>query len=70
MNVTHDIYDPDLYVDGPIHEIFAELGQRHSQVWYFAAPPLLHPLEALADAAPWQNITVHPYPPRPGDLFA
>ena len=25
MAATIDIYDPDLYVDGPIHEIFAEL---------------------------------------------
>jgi hypothetical protein len=51
-------------------DIFAEVGERYSQVWYFAAPPLVGTLGALADAAPWQNITVHSYPPRRGDLFA
>ncbi|MCU1390088.1 MAG: cytochrome [Ilumatobacteraceae bacterium] len=33
MNVTHDIYDPDLYVDGPIHEIFAELRRTDPVHW-------------------------------------
>jgi len=28
-----DIYDPDLYVDGPIHEIFAELRHRQPVYW-------------------------------------
>jgi cytochrome P450 len=28
-----DIYDPDLYVDGPIHEIFAELRQSDPVHW-------------------------------------
>jgi hypothetical protein len=32
-----DIYDPDLYVDGPIHEIFAEL--RRSQPVYWQEMP-------------------------------
>ena len=25
MDTKVDIYDPDLYVDGPIHQIFSEL---------------------------------------------
>ncbi|MCU1397965.1 MAG: cytochrome [Acidimicrobiales bacterium] len=33
MNVTHDIYDPDIYVDGPIHEIFAELRRTDPVHW-------------------------------------
>ncbi len=28
-----DIYDPDLYVEGPIHRIFAELRQRQPVYW-------------------------------------
>ncbi|HEX4865371.1 MAG TPA: cytochrome P450 [Acidimicrobiales bacterium] len=30
---TVDIYDPDLYVDGPIHEIFAELRREDPVHW-------------------------------------
>jgi cytochrome P450 len=33
MNVTYDIYDPDLYVDGPIHEIFSELRRTDPVHW-------------------------------------
>jgi cytochrome P450 len=32
-----DIYDPELYVDGPIHEIFAEL-RRTEPVWWQPMP--------------------------------
>ena len=28
-----DIYDPDLYVEGPIHEIFAELRRTSPVYW-------------------------------------
>jgi len=28
-----DIYDPDLYVDGPIHQIFAELRRTDPVHW-------------------------------------
>jgi hypothetical protein len=50
-------------------EIVAEVGQRYSQVWYFAPPRVLRTLAALAQEARQKNIIVHPYPPRPGDLF-
>jgi hypothetical protein len=53
-----------------LSEIFADVSQRYGQVWYFATPKLVPTLGELADAAPWQNVTVYPYPPRPGDLFA
>ncbi|MCU1394024.1 MAG: cytochrome [Ilumatobacteraceae bacterium] len=33
MSVTTDIYDPDLYVDGPIHEIFADLRRTDPVHW-------------------------------------
>jgi cytochrome P450 len=33
MTATVDIYDPDLYVDGPIHEIFAELRRTQPVYW-------------------------------------
>jgi cytochrome P450 len=33
MNVTYDIYDPDLYVDGPIHEIFTDLRRTDPVHW-------------------------------------
>ncbi len=51
-------------------EILIELGQSYDQVWYFAPPSLKRTVAALAEAMPWQNIHVHPYPPRAGDLFA
>ena len=54
---------------GRLTEIFAEVGENYSQVWYFAAPSLVRILGALAAEAPRQNIIIHPYPPRPGDLF-
>lgn len=53
-----------------LNEILIELGQSYDQVWYFAAPSLERTVTALAAEIPWQNIHVHPYPPRPGDLFA
>jgi cytochrome P450 len=33
MPALVDIYDPDLYVDGPIHEIFAELRRTQPVYW-------------------------------------
>lgn len=33
MTASIDIYDPDLYVDGPIHEIFAELRRTDPVHW-------------------------------------
>ncbi len=33
MTTSIDIYDPDLYVDGPIHEIFAELRRTDPVHW-------------------------------------
>src|SRR3954447_16642021 len=33
MPTTIDIYDPDLYVEGPIHEIFAELRRTDPVHW-------------------------------------
>jgi cytochrome P450 len=33
MSATVDIYDPDLYVDGPIHEIFTELRRTQPVYW-------------------------------------
>ncbi len=33
MTVTYDIYDPDLYVDGPIHEIFSDLRRTDPVHW-------------------------------------
>ena len=33
MATTVDIYDPDLYVDGPIHEIFEELRRTRPVYW-------------------------------------
>jgi cytochrome P450 len=33
MPALADIYDPDLYVDGPIHEIFAELRRTQPVYW-------------------------------------
>ena len=33
MTVTYDIYNPDLYVDGPIHEIFTDLRNNDPVHW-------------------------------------
>ena len=51
-------------------EILADVGQRYTQVWYFAAPSVLPTLAGLVQEARRKNIVVHPYPPKPGDLFA
>ena len=53
-----------------LEAIIAELAQSYAQVWYFASPPLLSTLGELAAQAPWQNVSVYEYPPRPGDLRA
>ena len=49
--------------------ILEQLGQEYPQVWYFAAPPLRLALAELAAEAPWQNIAVYSYPPRPSELL-
>jgi hypothetical protein len=49
--------------------IVEQLGMEHAQVWYFAAPSLRPALARLAAEAPWQNITVYSWPPRPGELL-
>jgi hypothetical protein len=49
--------------------ILEQLGQEYAQVWYFAAPPLRLALAELAAEAPWQNIAVYSYPPRPSELL-
>ena len=53
-----------------LEALLEELGQSYDQVWYFANPPLLPTLRELAVQAPWQNITVHPYPPHAAALLA
>jgi hypothetical protein len=50
--------------------LLEQLGQHYDQVWYFAAPSLAPTLRRLAADAPWQNITIHSYPPRVGELLA
>ena len=49
--------------------IVEQLGMDYAQVWYFAAPPLRSALARLAAEAPWQNITVYSWPPRPSELL-
>jgi hypothetical protein len=49
--------------------IFEQLGHEYERVWYFAPPPLRPALAELAAAAPWQNIAVYSYPPRPRELL-
>jgi hypothetical protein len=49
--------------------ILEQLGQEYAQVWYFAAPPLRPALVRLAAEAPWQNIAIYSYPPRPRELL-
>jgi hypothetical protein len=48
--------------------IVRESGERYEQVWYFAAPRLIAPLEEIATVARWQNISVHRYPPLAAEL--
>src|SRR5207244_3599446 len=47
-----------------LEALLLELGASYDQVWYFAAGSLLPRLRELAGQSPWQNIAVHPYPPR------
>jgi len=51
-------------------EILTDVAQRYTQVWYFAAPSVMRTLAGLAQEARKKNIVVHPYPAKPGDLFA
>jgi hypothetical protein len=52
-----------------LDDLLEQLGHDYDQVWYFAAPPLIAALTRAAAEAPWQNITVYRYPPRPGELL-
>jgi len=49
--------------------ILEQLGHEYAQVWYFAAPPLRPALTELAAEAPWKNIAIYSYPPRPSELL-
>jgi hypothetical protein len=49
--------------------ILEQLGAEYTQVWYFAAAPLLPALAELGAEAPWQNISIYSYPPRPSELL-
>ena len=51
-----------------LEALLGELGHSYDEVWYFAAASLLPTLRELAAALPWQNIAVHPYPPRAAAL--
>jgi cytochrome P450 len=53
-----DIYDPDLYVDGPIHEIFAEL--RRSQPVYWQEMPGESGYWAVLKHADVAHVARHP----------
>ena len=47
-----------------LEALLFELAQSYDRVWYVAAPTLLPRLRELAGELPWQNVAVHPYPPR------
>jgi hypothetical protein len=51
-----------------LEALLLELGHSYDEVWYFAAASLLPTLRELAAALPWQNVAVHPYPPRAAAL--
>ena len=53
-----------------LEALLLELGRDYDRVWYFAAPSLVPRLRELAAPLPWQNIAVHPYPPRAAALIA
>ena len=53
-----------------LEALLLELGRDYDRVWYFAVPSLVPRLRELAAALPWQNIAVHPYPPRAAALIA
>jgi len=44
--------------------ILGEVALAYPEVWYFASPQVAPTLRRLAAESPWQNIVVHPYPPR------
>jgi hypothetical protein len=52
-----------------LEALLLELGRDYDRVCYFAAPSLVPRLRELAETLPWQNIAVHPYPPRAAALF-
>ncbi len=61
-SARYDIYDPDLYVDGPIHEIFAEL--RRTQPVYWQEMPGEPGYWAVMKHADLAHVARHP------DLFS
>jgi cytochrome P450 len=56
---SYDIYDPDLYVDGPIHEIFAEL--RRTQPVYWQEMPDEPGYWAVLKHADVAHVARHPH---------
>jgi DNA-binding CsgD family transcriptional regulator len=51
-----------------LEPLLLELGRSYDRVWYFAAAALVSTLRELAADVPWQNVTVHGYPPRAAAL--
>jgi hypothetical protein len=47
--------------------IVEELSLEYDSVWYFAPDPIRPKLFELAQTAPYQNVTIHHYPPDPAD---
>jgi hypothetical protein len=50
--------------------IVDELSQEYEQVWYFAPERLRSALSALADAAPYGNLSVYRQPPLAAEFAA
>ena len=51
-----------------LEQIVLDVGIAYDEVWYFAPPRLLPVLRELAASAPYSNVTVYRYPPRPAEL--
>jgi hypothetical protein len=47
--------------------IIEELSLEYDSVWYFAPDPIRPRLFELAQTAPYQNVTIHRYPPDAAD---
>lgn len=52
-----------------LETLLFELASSYPAVWYFASAAPLPSLRQLAAELPWQNVTVHPYPPRAAALI-
>ena len=48
--------------------IVAELAQRYSQVWYFAAPGVAGALTRITAETKWLNVSVLSFPPDPAEV--